>query len=124
MDRSVIFVDAGFLFAAGSKLIANEKLPRGDLNLDYDAVLKLLGEFVTEVTGLPLLRVYWYDGTATGPTPQLALGYKPSVKLRLKFVTQQGQQKGVDSLIVTDLINLARNRAMADALLLTGDEDI
>lgn len=39
-------------------------------------------------------------------------------------MNQQGQQKGVDSLVVTDLINLARNRAMADALLLTGDEDI
>ncbi len=125
MDRTAVFVDAGYLFAAGSRLIANEKLARGDLNLDYDAVLKLFGELVTEVTGLPLLRIYWYDGTATGPTPQqLALGYRPSVKLRLGFVNQQGQQKGVDSLIVTDLINLARNRAMADALLLTGDEDI
>lgn len=113
------------LFAAGSKLIADEKLSRGELNLDYDAVLKLLGELVTEVTGMPLLRVYWYDGTATGPTPQqLALAYRPSVKLRLGFVNQQGQQKGVDSLVVTDLINLARNRAMADVLLMTGDEDI
>jgi len=54
----------------------------------------------------------------------LALAYKPNVKLRLGFVNQQGQQKGVDSLVVTDLINLARNRAMSDALLLTGDEDI
>jgi hypothetical protein len=50
--------------------IANEKLPRSQLNLDYDVVLKLLGELTTEVTGLPLLRIYWYDGTATGPTPQ------------------------------------------------------
>lgn len=125
MDRTAVFVDAGYLFAAGSKLIAGEKLPRGDLKLDYDAVLKLLAKLVTEVTELPLLRVYWYDGTATGPTPQqLALAYRPSVKLRLGFVNQQGQQKGVDSLVVTDLINLARNRAMSDVLLLTGDEDI
>lgn len=125
MDRTAVFVDAGYLFAAGSKLIANEKLPRGQLNLDYDVVLKLLGELTTEVTGLPLLRIYWYDGTATGPTPQqLALAYRPSVKLRLGFVNQQGEQKGVDSLVVTDLINLARNRAMADVLLMTGDEDI
>lgn len=125
MDRTAVFVDAGYLFAASAKLIANEKLPRGDLNLNYDAVLKLLTSLTTELTGLPLLRIYWYDGTATGPTPQqLALAYRPSVKLRLGFVNQQGQQKGVDSLVVTDLINLARNRAMADALLLTGDEDI
>lgn len=125
MDRTAVFIDAGYLFASGSKLIANEKLPRGQLNLDYDAILKLLTHLTTEVTGLPLLRIYWYDGTATGPTPQqLALGYRPSVKLRLGFVNQHGEQKGVDSLVVTDLINLARNRAMADALLLTGDEDI
>lgn len=125
MDRTAVFVDAGYLFAAGSRLIANEKLARGELHLDYDAVLKLFGELTQQITGLPLLRIYWYDGTATGPTPQqLALAYRPSVKLRLGFVNQQGQQKGVDSLVVTDLINLARNRAMADALLLTGDEDI
>lgn len=125
MDRAAVFVDAGYLFAAGSRVIANEKLARGELHLDYDAVLKLLGDLTQQITGLPLLRIYWYDGTATGPTPQqLALAYRPSVKLRLGFVNQQGQQKGVDSLVVTDLINLARNRAMADALLLTGDEDI
>jgi hypothetical protein len=125
MDRTAVFVDAGYLFAGGSRLIAGENLPRGQLNLDYDAILKLLGQLTQEVTGLPLLRIYWYDGTATGPTPQqLALAYRPSVKLRLGFVNQQGQQKGVDSLVVTDLINLARNRAMADALVMTGDEDI
>ena len=66
MDRTAVFVDAGYLFAAGSKLIANEKLPRGELHLDYDAVLKLFVSLTAELTGLPLLRIYWYDGTATG----------------------------------------------------------
>ncbi len=125
MDRVAVFVDAGYLFAQGSILIAGEKLPRSELLLDHDKVLATLSELATSISSLNLLRIYWYDGTATGPTPQqLALAYRPSVKLRLGFVNQQGQQKGVDSLIVTDLINLARNRAMADVLLLTGDEDI
>lgn len=125
MDRTAVFIDAGYLYAAGSKLVAGEKLARGDVHLDYDQALQFFTGLTKELTGLPLLRIYWYDGTATGPTPQqLALAYKPNVKLRLGFVNQQGQQKGVDSLIVTDLIDLARNRAMADALLLTGDEDI
>jgi len=35
-----------------------------------------------------------------------------------------GEQKGVDSLIVTDLIELARNRAISDAILISGDEDL
>jgi len=34
------------------------------------------------------------------------------------------EQKGVDSLIVTDLIELARNRSITDALLVSGDEDV
>lgn len=125
MDRAAIFIDAGYLFAAGSKLLTGEKLPRREIVLNYDAMRSLLDKVLAELAGLPLLRIYWYDGTSTGPTPQqLTLAYRPDVKLRLGFINQQGQQKGVDSLIVTDLINLARNRAMADALLMTGDEDI
>ena len=35
-----------------------------------------------------------------------------------------GQQKGVDSLIIMDLIELARNHAISEAVLLSGDEDL
>jgi uncharacterized LabA/DUF88 family protein len=45
-------------------------------------------------------------------------------KVRLGFVNRAGEQKGVDSLIVTDMISPARNRAMADAVLRSGDEDL
>lgn len=125
MDRTAVFVDAGYLFAAGSHLLVNDKLVRGELHLDHTAILKLLEQIAWEASGLQLLRVYWYDGTSGVPTPQqLALAYQPGVKLRLGFVNQYGQQRGVDSLIITDLIQLARNRAMADAVLFTGDEDI
>jgi len=47
-----------------------------------------------------------------------------NVKLRLGFLNNQGQQKGVDSLIVTDMIELARNHAMSDAVIVSGDEDV
>ena len=47
-----------------------------------------------------------------------------NAKLRLGLVNSRGQQKGVDSLIVTDSIELARNHAITDALILSGDEDI
>ncbi|MGQ0545599.1 MAG: NYN domain-containing protein [Betaproteobacteria bacterium] len=46
------------------------------------------------------------------------------VKLRLGVLNNVGEQKGVDSLIVTDLIELARNRAIADAVIVSGDEDL
>jgi hypothetical protein len=52
------------------------------------------------------------------------MAYLDNVKLRLGFVNQSGEQKGVDGLIFSDLTNLARNRAISDALLLAGDEDL
>ncbi len=125
MDRVAVFVDAGYLFAQGSKTLSGHKLPRGYLVLDIGSATQALREFAEGVSGLPLLRIYWYDGTSTGPTSQhLALAFTAGVKLKLGFVNAQGEQKGVDSLIVTDMIELARNRAMTDAVLLSGDEDL
>ena len=61
----------------------------------------------------------------TGPTDQQqALADTDNVKLRLGVIAHTGRQKGVDSLIVTDLIELARNHAISDAVLLSGDEDV
>jgi uncharacterized LabA/DUF88 family protein len=125
MNRVAVFVDAGYLFAQGSALLTGQKRTRGEIEIDLDAVLNALDELAGRLSGVPLLRIYWYDGTATGPTPQhLAVAYKPRVKLRLGFVNTAGEQKGVDSLIVTDMIALARNGAMSDAVLLSGDEDL
>lgn len=125
MNRTAIFVDAGYFFAQGSNCLTGEKQVRGDLSLDINKLLESLEKFATRITGVPLLRIYWYDGTSMGPTPQhLALAIKANVKLRLGFVNAVGQQKGVDSLIVTDMITLARNKAMSDAVLLSGDEDL
>jgi uncharacterized LabA/DUF88 family protein len=125
MDRAAVFVDAGYVFAQGSALIAGRKLNRGEISLDHEAVIKSLSAFAEGISGLSLLRIYWYDGTSTGPTAQhLTLAHLSNVKVRLGFVNSVGEQKGVDSLIVTDMINLARNRAIADAVLISGDEDL
>lgn len=125
MHRVAVFVDAGYLFAQGSALLAGRKLPRGQVTLNSETCIRLLSEFARSVSGVTLLRVYWYDGTSTGPTAQqLTMAHLSDVKLRLGFVNSVGEQKGVDSLIVTDMISLARNRAMSDAVLLSGDEDI
>jgi uncharacterized LabA/DUF88 family protein len=124
LDRAAVFVDAGYVFASGSRLLTGEKLSRSQLHLDHEAVLRLLVALVGELTALPLLRIYWYDGASNGPNPaHIALAYRPDLKLRLGQVDAQGQQ-GVDALIVEDLVTLARNRAMVDALLVTGDDDI
>jgi hypothetical protein len=125
MDRAAVLVDAGYLFAQGSIVLTGSKLRRSEMLLDQEKFLGLLKALSARVSGLPLLRIYWYDGTDSGPSPvHNSLAFRPDVKIRLGIVNAVGQQKGVDSLIVSDLINLARNRAMSDAVLLTGDEDI
>lgn len=125
MNRVAVFVDAGYLFAQGSALLTGQKKNRGEVTLDVAAVLTALTELAERVSGVPLLRVYWYDGTSIGPTTQhTAIAHMAGVKVRLGFVNRAGEQKGVDSLIITDMISLARNGAMADAVLLSGDEDL
>lgn len=125
MDRTAVFVDAGYLFASGSKLVAGVKLARSQLHLDHDRVLALLTLLARELTGLPLLRIYWYDGASAGPNAaHVALAYRPDVKLRLGLVTHEGGQQGVDELLARDLLVLAQHRGIADALVLTGDDDL
>ena len=125
MDRVAVFVDAGYLFAQGSKELCGAKQIRGNIRLDHTALVDALKGFAENISGLPLLRIYWYDGTSQGPTTQhIELAYLKDMKVRLGFVNSVGQQKGVDSLIVTDMLTLARNRAMADCTLLSGDEDL
>ena len=125
MERVAVFVDAGYLFAQGAIAMFEEKLKRGDIIIDHGAVATKLKQFAETQSQLNLLRIYWYDGTSQGPTAQhIALAELPDVKVRLGFVNNVGKQKGVDSLIVTDMITLARNGAIAECVLLSGDEDL
>ena len=127
MSRVAVFVDAGYLYAAGSIAIHGGKLQREMVTLNQsEAIRKLTLAADVRTDGKPLLRVYWYDGALPqGLLPeQQSLADADDVKLRLGIVTSHGQQKGVDSLIITDLVELARNRAISDAVLLSGDEDI
>lgn len=128
-DRVAVFVDAGYLFAQGSTALTGSKQSRSLLTLNHEAVVRALIEAAALLTqNQPLLRIYWYDGVllhSSGQTGDHAiLAHTDNVKIRLGSINSQGQQKGVDSLIVTDMIDLARNGAMADAVLLSGDEDV
>lgn len=74
---------------------------------------------------MPLLRIYWYDGTGNRPRrTQVAMAEQADVKLRLGRIDASGRQKGVDALIASDMVALARNRAMADCILLAGDDEL
>lgn len=128
MDRFAVFVDAGYLFAQGSVAITGSKKPRTELVLDAPVVIDRLIAFAKyRAPECHILRVYWYDGANGGLRPtsdQALLASLDDVKLRLGFINSHGQQKGVDSLIVTDLIELARLKSVNDAVLLSGDEDV
>ena len=125
MNRCAVFVDAGYLFAAGSQAVFGAKRQRQDLRLDVPRCIAALRALQQARTSSPLLRIYWYDGVRGGPSPEHhTIGLQDDVKLRLGSVNSAGQQKGVDSLIVTDMIALARNGAIADAVLIAGDEDL
>ena len=126
MQRAAIFVDAGYVFAQGSVLLTGTKQGREFLSLDIPSVVNALRQVVKDRTDLPLLRIYWYDAMRVGrPTPeQMAIADSADIKIRLGHVNAAGEQKGVDALIITDLAELARNQAMTDAVLVSGDEDI
>ena len=129
MDRVAAFVDAGYVFGAGAEALVGQTKPRSELVLDSCVAIETVAAKSREVSGLPLLRVYWYDGTDSGPTTQQrALAECADAKLRLGFVRKsrqnKTQQKGVDSLLVTDMITVARNRAIATCMLVSGDTDL
>ena len=131
MDRYVIMVDAGYLLAKSIQLVsAKTSTQRRELDITDPAALITILDNQTRAAlklgGKELLRVYWYDGVmAGGLTPQQrAMSELPDVNFRGGLVNSKGQQKGVDSLIVMDLFELASNRAVTDAALVTGDSDL
>lgn len=125
--RWALFVDAGWVFAAGSTSAFAERVKRHEIIWDpavtvarlVDAARPLVPEHAE------LLRTYWYDGSPN----RLPLGDQhrvaalPDVKLRLGRTAREGQ-KGVDGLIIHDLITLAYRSMITDAVVVSGDEDL
>ncbi len=127
MGNVAVFVDCGYLFTQGSVAISGTKIERQKLSLNAPAIIEELKKLASKkASGCRLLRIYWYDGLVSSSlsSEQSRLAGLGDVKLRLGFVNSAGQQKGVDSLIVTDLIELARLQSISDAILLAGDEDL
>ncbi len=126
MKRHAIFVDAGYIFAQGSVSLSGSKTPRTQLKLDATKIIAQLTTLaLARSPGVPLLRIYWYDGAGSRPTTEhLILANTENVKLRLGTINSAGEQKEVDSLLVTDLIDLARNQSICDATVVTADTDV
>lgn len=128
MQQIAVFVDAGYLIAEGTLLVNGQRQPRGWIRLDVDILLGDLRRAAASIDDAGrLLRIYWYDGLARRDgmsLEQQRIAQSRDVKARFGRVNVRGEQKGVDSLLVTDLIELARVHAIGDALIVAGDEDI
>ncbi|MBC6457614.1 NYN domain-containing protein [Actinomadura sp. HBU206391] len=124
MDRSALFVDAGYLLADGAMAVHGTR-HRETVSWDFGGLLQLLSNLTRERTGLPLLRCYWYEATIEGrrASEHEALADLPGLKLRLGRI-RPGRREGVDTEIHRDLTTLARNGAIADAVVVSGDEDL
>jgi uncharacterized LabA/DUF88 family protein len=121
-----IFVDAGYVYAAAGLLVSGTE-DRRSFDLDAEGLIEaFIDKARTIFADSRLLRVYWYDGARRRiHTPeQQSIAELPDVKVRLGNLNANNQQKGVDSLIRTDLESLARHRAISDAALVGGDEDL
>lgn len=125
VGRVAVLVDAGYLFKAGGHLLLGRNAGREELVLDIASAVTQLEEVANEITGRELLRVYWYDAAHRDPRAEHRdIAETHDVKLRLGHLNSAGQQKGVDPLIITDMMTLARNRACDDFVLLSGDADL
>ncbi|MGI5165082.1 NYN domain-containing protein [Spirillospora sp. CA-253888] len=123
--RYAVFVDAGYLYAASGALLLNCS-SRREYRVAAEKLIKALTSHADDQLLGELLRVYWFDAAPKRqPTvDQRVIANLPLVKLRLGNLNAQGQQKGVDAQLRADLEALARHRAITDAVLLAGDEDM
>jgi len=125
-SRCAVYVDAGYLLASAATRVTGTSL-RSGVHVLYDHLVDALIEQAEEASGLPLLRVNWYDSGSRGGLPdpfQEQIGMLPRVKLRLGRLSYSGEQKGVDLRIGLDLVMHARNQAVDMIFLVSGDDDL
>jgi hypothetical protein len=126
-SHCALYVDVGYLLAASATRVTGTSL-RSGIVVSYPDLVTRLVAAAEEASGMPLLRVHWYDsGRRTGGAPdasQEAIGMLPRVKLRLGRISPQGEQKGVDLRIGLDLAAHGRNRVVDVIYLLSGDDDL
>lgn len=133
---TVMALDAGYLTAGARKHLGLPATAR----IDGDELFIWASHAWTSRRGGDLLRVYVYDASyppdAAEYPDQRAycdqLGTAPNIRLRLGHLVRRAagspraawQQKGVDTLLVLDLVRLAQQRAFDTAIVVAGDRDL
>jgi uncharacterized LabA/DUF88 family protein len=125
LARYAIMIDVGYIYAAAGELLFSVG-SRREYRVDTDKLIQALTRHADGLVRGELLRVYWYDAARDRvPTiDQRVIAQMARVKLRLGNLNARGQQKGVDAQIRADMEALARHRAVTDAVLVAGDEDM
>src|SRR6201996_7514551 len=125
LARYAVMVDVGYIYAAAGELLFGSSSRRG-FRGEAVPLIQVITKHADELIRGELLRVYWYDAARDRvPTiDQRVIAQMPWVKLRLGNLNARGQQKGVDAQIRADMEALARHRAITDAVLVAGDEDM
>jgi uncharacterized LabA/DUF88 family protein len=125
LARYAVMVDVGYIYAAAGELLFGTSARR-DYRVDAVGMIQAITKHTDELLRGELLRVYWYDAARDRvPTiDQRVVAQMAWVKLRLGNLNARGQQKGVDANIRADMEALARHRAITDAVLIAGDEDM
>ncbi len=125
LSRYAIMIDVGYIYASAGELLFSAG-SRREYRVDADKLIQALTRHADDQVRGELLRVYWYDAARDRvPTiDQRVIAQMPWVKLRLGNLNARGQQKGVDAQIRADMEALARHRAITDAVLVAGDEDM
>ena len=131
------FVDAGYLTAGAQAQLRLPFMPR----IDGQGLTFWASTAWTSRRGGDLLRTYVYEAQFPAGTPKYAdqrtyfdaLGAQPGIRLRLgPHLVERAlgtprarwEQKGVDTLLVLDLVRLAQLRAFDTAVIVAGDRDL
>lgn len=120
-----VYIDAGYLLAAAATRVTGTSLRNG-IHVDFASLIGSIIQEAEQSSGLPVLRIHWYDSAKNGvpDARQERIGELSKVKLRLGRFGVDGQQKGVDLRIGLDLVAHARNGAADVFFLLSGDDDL
>ncbi len=89
-----LYIDAGYLLASAATRVTGTSL-RSGIHVTYSTLISSLVDTAEVRSGLPVLRVYWYDSARNGipDVQQERIGELPKVKLRLGRFGVNGEQK-------------------------------
>lgn len=120
-----LYIDVGYLRAGAAVRATGTSLGSG-IHIEYAPLIRGLIETAEAQSGMPILRVHWYDAAKDRiPTvQQQRIGQLSKVKLRLGRFGREDKQKGVDLRLGLDLVSNARNRTSNVFFLLSGDDDL